>query len=55
MKVVLKSRADGAGMAIFAGMKDYYENMMTKYIENSQMEIIFRKAYFNEIMFVIKK
>ena len=37
------------------GMKDYYENMMTKYIENSQMEIIFRKAYFNEIMFVIKK
>jgi len=36
-------------------MKDYYENMMTKYIENSQMEIIFRKAYFNEIMFVIKK
>lgn len=35
-------------------MKDYYENMMTKYIENSQMEIIFRKSYFNEIMFVIK-
>ena len=27
------------------GMKDYYENMMTKYIENSQMEIIMGKIY----------